>query len=118
MFNIYLFRSLEIALNGLKFAFTRHPNFRIHLIFSVLAIFLSLIFQISRMEFIIIILTILLGFTVEFINTAIEQVCDLVTHEWRKEIKFAKDLSAAMMLVVAIGSAVIGLIIFLPYYYK
>jgi diacylglycerol kinase len=66
---------------------------------------------------IILILTVLTGFTVEFLNTAIESVCDLVTTEWRKDIKIAKDVAAAMMLVYAIGSLLIAFLLFFPHLY-
>jgi len=52
---------------------------------------------------------------VEMINTAIEEVVDLVTKDYREEAKYAKDVSAGMVLIVAIGSFVVGLYIFLPH---
>lgn len=64
---------------------------------------------------IIILFTILLGFVVEMLNTAIECVADLVTTEWRQEIKNAKDVSAGMMLLVAVGAIGIAVYIFYPY---
>jgi diacylglycerol kinase len=39
---------------------------------------------------------------------------DLITTEWRKEAKIAKDVAAGMMLTVAIGDTVVAIIIFLP----
>ncbi|MCL5970785.1 MAG: diacylglycerol kinase family protein [Patescibacteria group bacterium] len=111
----YHFRSFREAINGLKHAFSEHPNFRIHLLLSILVIFLAFYYQINRIEMLIIILTIVIGFTVEFLNTAIESVCDLVTLEWRKDIKIAKDVGAAMMLITALGSVIIGLLVFYPY---
>lgn len=51
----------------------------------------------------------------EMINTSIESVTDLVTTEWKKEAKIAKDVSAGMMLTVAIGAAAVAALIFWPY---
>ena len=40
---------------------------------------------------------------------------DLITKEWREEAKIAKDVSAGMMLTVAIGAVCVALVIFGPY---
>lgn len=111
----YHLQSFREAFSGLRYAFSRHPNFRIHLFLSIVVLIASWFFQIDRGDLILIILTITLGFTVEFLNTAIESICDLVTLEWRREIKIAKDVAAAMMLIAAIGSIVIGILVFYPY---
>lgn len=111
----YHFRSFKEAYSGLKHAFSEHPNFRIHLILSVLVLFAAWYLRINHDDFIIIIFTITLGFTVEFLNTAVESVCDLVTTEWKKDIKIAKDVAAAMMLLTAGASIIIGFLVFSPY---
>ena len=48
------------------------------------------------------------------INTSIEAMCNLITTDWKKEAKIAKDVSAGMMLIIAVGTLIIGLIIFIP----
>lgn len=103
------------AFEGIYWAFTTQPNFIIHGILSFLAISLGLYFHISRIEMLIIIFTIILGFTVEMINTSIESITDMVTAERRTEAKIAKDVSAGMMLLTAIGAVIIAWIIFGPY---
>lgn len=70
--------------------------------------------DISYIEYLIIIVLITMGLTIETINTAIEQVSDAVTQEWNQEIKRAKDLAAGAMLLFAFGAAIIAGIIFLP----
>ena len=47
-------------------------------------------------------------------NTAIEQVVNIAMPEKDERAKLAKDVSAGGVLVFAIGSAVVGFIIFLP----
>ncbi len=111
----YHFSSFREAFSGLKHAFSKHPNFKIHLFFSIFVLLASWYFSVTRIELMILILTITLGFAVEFLNTTIESVCDLVTLEWKKDIKIAKDVAAAMMLITAVGSIIIGLLIFIPY---
>ncbi len=107
--------SFKTAFSGLAWALTTQPNFRVHILLSLVAIGLGIYFGISTIEWTIIIFTIVLGLTSEMINTAIESMTDLLTNQWRKEAKIAKDVAAGMMLTVAVGAVIVGLMIFLPY---
>ncbi len=107
--------SFKHAFEGLWWAFTSQPNFRIHFLLSLCALALCYVFRVTRTEALIIIFTIMLGITGELINTAIEAMTDLITQEWRKEAKIAKDVGAGLMLFIAIGSTVVALFVFGPY---
>ena len=50
----------------------------------------------------------------ELFNTAIETVVDMVSPNINEKAKLAKDISAAGVLVLAIGAFIIGLLIFIP----
>jgi diacylglycerol kinase (ATP) len=102
------------AFAGVKWAFQTQPNFRIHLGLAILAVIGGIYLRISELEMLVIVFTIILGFTGEMINTSIESMTDLITTEWRKEAKIAKDVSAGMMLIIAFGAVIIAGIIFLP----
>ncbi len=110
--------SFKNAFAGLFWAVRTQPNFRVHLILSALALALGFFFQITSVEMTIIVFTIVLGLTTEMVNTAIESMTDLITSEWRQEAKVAKDVSAGMMLVAAIGAVVVAVFIFTPYFIK
>lgn len=107
--------SFKNAFAGLFWAVKTQPNFRVHLVLSLVAISLGAYFQITAVEKVIILFTILLGLSGEMINTALESMTDLITKEWRQEAKIAKDVAAGMMLLIAMGAVVIAAIIFLPY---
>ena len=53
-------------------------------------------------------------FAFEFINTAIEKAVDLYTLEYNEIAKIVKDVSAAAVVMMCIGAALVGIIIFLP----
>lgn len=108
--------SFKSAFAGLEWALRTQPNFRVHLVLSALALGLSAYFRITATEWSIIIFTIVLGLTAELINTAIESMTDLITHEWRSEAKVAKDVAAGMMLTVAVGAVIVAYFIFAPYF--
>ena len=107
--------SFKHATEGLLWAVRSQPNFRVHMVLSVIAIAISLYFRITRVEWSIILFTIVLGLSSELINTAIEAMTDLITKEWKAEAKIAKDVSAGMMLTVALGAIFVALFIFFPY---
>ncbi len=106
--------SFKNAFNGLLLAVKTQPNFRVHLILSVLAIIGGFFLKISFSEWLAIIILIFMGLTIEMINTAIEATTDAITYEWKEEIKIAKDVSSGAMLLFAIGAFLIAIIIFLP----
>jgi diacylglycerol kinase (ATP) len=107
--------SFKNAFAGLLWALETQPNFRVHFIISLAVIILGFYYRLSLGEMTIIIFTILLGLTAEMINTSIEAMTDLITKEWRIEAKIAKDVSAGMMLLVAIGAVFIAFLIFFPH---
>ena len=106
--------SFKNAFAGIWWAFTTQPNFKVHLVLSLMAVLLGFYVQLSPTEWVIVVFTIVLGLSAEMINTAIEAMCDAIITVWRKEIKIAKDVAAGMMLTVAFGSVVVAGLIILP----
>lgn len=106
--------SFKNAWNGILYAFTTQPNFRVHLLLALLALLSGYFLKISSIEFTILILTIAIGLGAEMINTSIESMTDLITSDWKKEAKIAKDVSAGMMLLTAIGALLVWLAVLLP----
>lgn len=105
---------LQFALNGLKEAYRKERNFRIHLYIAIIVILFSIYFRLSKMEWIIILLMIHLVLVAELVNSLIERVIDYIKPELHPEAKIIKDIAAAVVLIVAIASVIIGLIIFIP----
>jgi diacylglycerol kinase (ATP) len=107
--------SFKNAFAGIMWAMRTQPNFRVHIICSLAAIALGLYLRITATEMSVIIFTILLGLSGEMINTALEAMTDLITQEWREKARIAKDVSAGMMLLIAMGAVFIAIFIFGPY---
>lgn len=107
--------SFKNAFAGLIWSLKTQPNFQVHGFLSLLAILGGWYFGITKTEYLIILFTIVLGFVVEMVNTAIECMTDLITTEWKEKAKIAKDVSAGMMLMVAFGALVVVFVIFMPY---
>jgi len=106
--------SIGHAIDGLVWALKTQPNYRIHLFLSILSIIGGIILKISYFEFLIIIFLITIGLVIETINTGIEQTTDAIDNKIREDIKIAKDVSAAAMLIYAVGAFIIACLIFIP----
>jgi len=111
-FHVITFR---YAFEGIASALKEEPNLKFHFLMGFLAIVLSVILQISREDWITIIFLIGFVISVELTNTAIEAVVDHFTDQVHPGAKLAKDISAGAVLVAALTSAIIGVMIFLPY---
>lgn len=106
--------SFKNAFSGLFWALKTQPNFKIHITLSLMSILAGYFLKISYNEFLLIITLIFIGFTIEIINTAIEETTDAIDEKWREDIKIAKDVAAGAMLFFAIGAFIVACIIFLP----
>lgn len=106
--------SFKHALDGFVYAVRTQPNFRIHLLATVIVVFLGLYFYISPIEWLILIFTVNMVLVAEMVNTSIESMVDLITTERRADAKTAKDVSAATVLISSTLSVIVALFIFLP----
>ncbi|MBV8717042.1 MAG: diacylglycerol kinase family protein [Chloroflexi bacterium] len=91
------------------------PNFLVHTAAAVVALALGAVLRLSPVEFAIVVLTVALVLVVECLNTALESVCDLVSPGMHPLVKRAKDISAAAVLIGAIGSVLIAILVFGPH---
>lgn len=103
------------AWQGITYAFKTQINLRFHFLMSTLVVGAGLLFNVSKVEWIQLILCIGVVIAAELFNTAIEKLTDLVTTEMHPLAKIAKDCAAGAVLIVAICAGIIGLIVFLPH---
>ena len=109
-----LYKSFTYAASGIKYAFKYEQNMLIHFLATICVIIAGFIFNISAIEWLIIILIIGLVIATELINTSMEAAIDLITNEVHPLAKIAKDTAAGAVLVFGITAIIIGLIIFAP----
>jgi diacylglycerol kinase len=107
--------SFKYAINGLKETLIFERNFKIMLLFALVAIFLMFYFSTSRTEKAVIATAIFAVLTLELVNIAIERLLNFIQMERNEEVRIIKDLMAAIVLLASLGAAVIGLIVFWPY---
>ncbi len=86
-------------------------NMRFHVLAAVGVLVLSLLVGVSELELAVLVLTILVVFVTEMLNTAMEFVVDLVTTEYHPLAKLAKDVSAGAVLVSSVGAVLVGYLV-------
>ena len=114
MKNKKLINSFKYAFKGIVSALLSERNMKIHVNIMALVIIFGLILNISVGEWFVCIICFAIVISAEMFNTAFEQMVDIAMPEKDPRAKFVKDVAAGGVLVMAIASAVIGLIIFVP----
>ncbi|RZK51171.1 MAG: diacylglycerol kinase family protein [Pedobacter sp.] len=106
--------SFGFAFKGLAYAFKTQLNFRVHCIALILVVVLGLFFKLDRSEWLWIVIAVVMVFSAELINTALEVLVDLVSPQQHPKAGAIKDLAAGAVLITAVGALIIGLFIFVP----
>lgn len=107
-------KSFAHAIDGLLHTLKYEKNMQIHAAAVVIVLVLSYFFEVKGTEIVMIIFAIMLVIVCELINTALEMTLDLFITGYNPIAKTAKDIAAAAVLISAIGSVIIGIIIFYP----
>lgn len=109
-----LTNSFKYAFEGILQAYVGEQNLKIHTVIAILVIIFGFILKISYIEWLVCLVLIGLVLMAEFFNTSIEYLVDLASPEIHPLAKATKDTASAGVLMMAIISAIIGLIIFIP----
>ena len=107
-------KSLQYAFEGIAYVFKTQQNARIHLIVITIVIILTFWLAIPYHDVAIIFLTIGMVLGIEFINTAIETLVDLVSPNYHPLAKIIKDICAGAVLICAIAAVFVGIFLFGP----
>lgn len=95
--------------------FVSQPNARIHVVAAFIVVVLGWRLQVSRGEWLALVLAMGLVMAAEALNTALELVVDLASPEWHPLARDAKDVAAAAVLITSASAAVVGLLVFVPH---
>jgi len=108
-------RSFRCAIRGLRVMIVSQHNAWIHALATIIVLLVSGYFPLTRAEWCWIIVAIVSVWTAEALNTAFEFLTNVASPEFHPLAEKAKDVAAGAVLITAIGSALIGLIVFGPY---
>ena len=111
-------RSFGYAFRGIGLLIKSTHNAWIHIAIFILVIILGIYFDVTKIEWFMVILASGFVFSAEAFNTAIEIDMDLTSPEYHPYARDTKDVAAGAVLISAITALVIGLLIFIPYILK
>ena len=109
-------RSFIVAFRGFIMAVKEERNMKIHLGGAFLVVLLGFYFNIDQNDWLLLLITIGLVIGTELLNTAVENLTDLVSPERQALAGKVKDIAAAAVLFVSFISVIIGFIIFAKYF--
>jgi len=104
--SVSLIRSFGFAFEGVSYLIRTQRNARIELAVGLVVLIVAVA---------VLALPTAIVLALEALNTALELAVTLASPERHPLAKAAKDVSAAMVLIAAIGSVLVGVAIFRPY---
>lgn len=108
-----LFNSFTYAIDGVIYVIKTQRNMRVHVLVGILVLLFASLLNVSRIELLVLLITVGMVLTAEMINTAIEEVVNLVTREIHPLAKIAKNVAAGSVLISSIMAVGVGYIIFI-----
>ncbi len=106
--------SCRYALRGVGFALRSQRNFRIHLLAAVGVLVAGGLLRFSRLEYALLVATVMVVILGELLNTAMEFILNLLESRNHPAVRAAKDIAAGGVLMVVFGSVIVGMLLFGP----
>jgi diacylglycerol kinase (ATP) len=104
--------SFNYAIEGIIYAVKTQRNMKFHMIIAILVLLGSLFFDFTKIEMLILFITITLVIVLEMINTAIEATIDVLANYYHPLAKIAKNVAAGAVLISAVNAVVVGYLLF------
>ena len=109
-------KSFRYAFRGVATMLRTQHNAWIHALATAAAAIGGLVVGLEASDWKWLIATITTVWVAETMNTAFEFLCDVVSPEYNEAVKHAKDVAAGAVLICSIGAALMGVLIFGPYF--
>lgn len=110
-------KSLLFAWRGLSFTWRHELNFRIEVAVAIAVIGFGIAAQIERSAWIALFIVISLVLVLELLNSAMEIIIDLIKPRLHEYVQITKDIMAGAVLLASLISVIVGLFIFLPFFF-
>jgi len=110
-----IFLSLRNAWRGTWTVLVQEPAFKYMAAAALLVIGAMLYFPTSRTEKAVLLVMIFSVLGLELINSVMERFLDFLQPSHDPRVRIIKDLLSAFVFLIALGAAVIGILIFWPY---
>jgi diacylglycerol kinase (ATP) len=107
-----ILQSFNFAFEGIIHVLRTQRNMRIHFIIAIAVLLAALAVDVSKLELIVLLLSISFVLIAEMINTAIEATVDVASTSFDPMAKLAKDIAAGAVLIAAVNAVGVGYIVF------
>ena len=107
--------SFTHAIRGLKVLVQSQHNSWLHAFATIAVCLVGFSCGLSKSEWCAIVLSIVMVWTAEAFNTALEFLTDLSSPEFHLLAGKAKDVAAGSVLIAAIGAVIVGSLVFIPH---
>ncbi|MDY0234627.1 MAG: diacylglycerol kinase [Gudongella sp.] len=104
--------SFNYAISGILAALKLEKSLRVHYIAAITVMIASTLFNLSRIEFMILLFAVVLVVVLEMVNTAIEKTIDMITREYHPLARVVKDISAGAVLIATFNAVIVGYLLF------
>ena len=108
-------RSITHAVRGITEMLKSQHNAWLHAVATIAVTVLGFAFEITRVEWCLLVLAIVAVWVAEALNTAFEFLCDVASPNFHPIVKHSKDVAAGAVLLSVVGAVILGLIVFVPY---
>ncbi|MEX2235739.1 MAG: diacylglycerol kinase family protein [Cyclobacteriaceae bacterium] len=108
-------KSFIYAVNGIGAAVREQRNLKVQALIALITVGAGFYFQITWLEWCLILFAIALVIGLEIMNSAVEDLVDLVTQERKPLAGKVKDLAAGAVLFASVIALIIGIIVFRQY---
>lgn len=105
------------AFKGALILIKTEPPIQVQIVIGILMVILGFYFNITAIEWMLQIFAIGLVISLEAANTAIEEIADFIHPDFHQKIGLIKDMAAGAVFFSAITAVIIGLIIYIPYFF-
>ena len=108
--------SLNNAADGIVYAVKHERNMRVHFLLALFVLLYAAFIGVRRVEWMILCVTVSLVIVTEILNTAIEEIVDVIFKDsYSHTAKTIKHVSAGAVLAAACNALIVGFFIFFRY---
>jgi len=107
-----IIESFNYAIEGVIHVLRTQRNMRIHFLIAVAVLITAAAVGVSKIELIVLLLSITFVLVAEMINTAIEGTIDAATTSFDPMAKLAKDIAAGAVLIASVNAVAVGYLVF------
>jgi len=107
-------KSFKYAKSGAEHAIKTQRNLWIHFVIGLVVLSFAIWLELSLFEIAILCLAVFSVIITEIINTAIEELVNILSPQQQRGAALAKNIAAAAVLLAAAGAIVVGCLIFIP----